>query len=624
MGDYFKLCNNLPLFTSTTILSRLFLGVVECINFMKKTDLQSYTGATLKIYWKFTKKYPILLALTLLGIIAGAATNAIIPIFFKQLFDALSTLPQIASSTGPLIKILILIAIMELIHWFFWRISEFSASISASKIIKELSDYCFAYLHKHSLTFFNNNFGGSLTKRVNRFSRSYEAITDRIQYDFIPLFVNVILIVCILTWRNIYIGLGLLAWVLIFTSVNFLFSRYKLPYDLERSSADTATTGILADTITNEINVKLFNGYGREVKNYGNATEKLRRLRLFTWLMGSGFFAIQGLLITILEITLFYVAIKLWVIDKFTIGDFVLIQSYIIIVIGKVWDFGRVIQRTYEDLSDANEMTEILLTPNEITDAPGAKKLIVKSGRIEFKDVDFYYNETRAVLQKFNLNIAPGEKVALVGPSGAGKSTIVRLILRLHDVSGGEIDIDGQNIAHAQLESLWSAVSQVPQDPILFHRSLSDNIRYGASNATIKEVEKAANFAHCDEFIKDLSEKFNTFVGERGVKLSGGERQRVAIARAILHNSPILVLDEATSSLDSESERLIQDALDKLIKGKTVIVVAHRLSTIMKMDRIIVIDGGKIAEQGSHNELLKKTDGIYRNLWSVQAGGFIK
>jgi len=559
----------------------------------------------------------------ILGVVVGAATNAIIPLYFKRLFDALTTLPQNLESAAFLVEILILIAIVELIHWFAWRVSEFSASLSVSRIIKELSDYCFAYLHKHSLTFFNNNFGGSLTKRVNRFSRSYESITDRVQYDYIPLVVNVILIVAILMARNVYIGLGMMLWVLIFTTINIIFSRYKLPYDLERSNADTATTGILADTITNHNNVKLFGGYEREIKNYGHATDKLRRLRLLTWIMGSGFFAFQGLFITALEIALFYFAIKLWVMGQFTIGDFVLIQSYIIIVIGKVWDFGRVIQRTYEDLSDANEMTEILETPHEIADIPGAKMIKIKNGEIKFDNVKFCYNETRTVLDKFNLTVTPQEKIALVGPSGAGKSTIVRLILRQHELTAGKILIDDQPIEKITLESLWSAVSLVPQDPILFHRTLAENISYGKPNATKAEIAKAAKLAHCDEFIKDLSKGYDTYVGERGVKLSGGERQRVAIARAILHNAPILVLDEATSSLDSESERLIQDALGKLIEGKTVIVVAHRLSTIMKMDRIIVIDAGKIAEQGSHSELLKKPNGLYRKLWQVQAGGFI-
>jgi ATP-binding cassette subfamily B protein len=236
----------------------------------------------------------------------------------------------------------------------------------------------------------------------------------------------------------------------------------------------------------------------------------------------------------------------------------------------------------------------------------------------------FSFNNSHAALKNINLTIKAGEKVALIGPSGAGKTTFVRLLLRLYSPTKGKILIDGQNIAGATQESLRKNISMVPQDPILFHRTLIENIAYGMRGAAKKEVERAAELAHCTEFIKELPVGFNTFVGERGIKLSGGERQRVAIARAILKNAPILVLDEATSSLDSSSEMLIQDALNNLMHGRTTIVIAHRLSTIQKMDRIIVIDGGEIIEQGSHDELLANENSLYKKLWELQAGGFLK
>jgi len=326
----------------------------------------------------------------------------------------------------------------------------------------------------------------------------------------------------------------------------------------------------------------------------------------------------------VLEIGIFYIAITLWRQGILTIGDFALIQVYIVVILAQVWDFGRIIRQFYESLSDAEEMTEILITPHEIVDIHGAKELVVNRGEIAFKNVTFNYNETRTVIDKMNLTISPGEKIAFIGPSSAGKTTIVKLLFRMHDLTAGQITIDDQNIARVTQESLWRNVSLVPQDPLLFHRSLMENIRYGRAGATDDEVIEAARKARCHDFISRQEKGYETFVGERGVKLSGGERQRVAIARAILRNAPILVLDEATSSLDSESEHLIQEALEELMKGKTVLMVAHRLSTIRQTDRIIVIEDGKITEEGSHDELANKDSGTYAKLWQLQAGGFIE
>lgn len=279
-------------------------------------------------------------------------------------------------------------------------------------------------------------------------------------------------------------------------------------------------------------------------------------------------------------------------------------------------------RRLYEGFADAHEMIVILETPHDVQDTPTANALTVSEGAITLKDVGFNFNETRVILEDFSLEIPGGQKVALVGPSGAGKSTITKLLLRLYNVTSGHITIDSQDIAEVTQDSLREAISFVPQEPILFHRSLMDNIRYGRLDATDDEVFEAARKAHCHEFIELLKDGYGTLVGERGVKLSGGERQRVAIARAILKNAPILVLDEATSSLDSESEALIQDALRVLMEGKTVVVIAHRLSTIMTMDRIVVVEGGKVVADGTHDELLTQ-GGLYHKLWSIQAGGFI-
>jgi ATP-binding cassette subfamily B protein len=301
---------------------------------------------------------------------------------------------------------------------------------------------------------------------------------------------------------------------------------------------------------------------------------------------------------------------------------FILLQSYLTSLVGSLWSWSGIVRAYYESFADAQEMALILDMPYGVQDN-ATNNLSNVAGNIFFDNVTYIYNKNNTkVLDEFSLEIPAGQKLALVGPSGSGKTTFVRLIMRLFDVTSGAIRIDGVDIASITQENLREHIGFVPQDPVLFHRTLMENIRYGKRDATDEEVMRAATLAHCDDFIDKLPLGYDTFVGERGVKLSGGERQRVAIARAILKDAPILILDEATSALDSHSEMLIQDALHTLIKGKTTIVIAHRLSTIREMDRIIVISEGKVVEDGVHDELIHTEGGIYKKLWDIQAGGF--
>lgn len=585
--------------------------------------MKQNTKKTLLIYWRAASQYRLAVAVCFISVIVASTLNVIIPLYFKKFFDLLSSGQDQQLVVSSLIGTLIIIGVIEFFQWLIWRFATFSASYFQSNVMTNLADYNFKYLHQHSFTFFNNSFVGSLVKKVKWFSKAFEHISDRMLWNIFPLVVNITVITIVLFRRNTILGLGILAWVIFFLFFNWVFTRYKLKFDIARSEAETETTSYLADTITNNTTVKLFNGFAREMSGFHQVNVKFAKLRRWTWDLGNIFEALQGILIISLEISVFYLAIKLWQRHLLTIGDFVLIQAYLINIFMRVWDFGRIIRDIYENLADAEEMTEILETPHEVQDVVNAQPLNVKNGEIIFDQVDFYYHQTRRVLKKMDLKIKAREHVALIGPSGAGKTTVIRLLMRMHNLTAGKILIDGQDISKVTQESLWSNVGLVPQDPILFHRTLMENIRYGKPDATDKEVMAAAKLSHCHEFIKNLSDGYNTYVGERGIKLSGGERQRVAIARAILRNSPILVLDEATSSLDSESERLIQDALDTLMKGKTVIVIAHRLSTIRKMDRIIVIDGGVVAEQGTHATLLKKKSSIYSKLWRLQALGFV-
>lgn len=541
------------------------------------------------------------------------------PLLYKDFFDILVESGDVILLKSVLYKVLIIFVI----SWVFWRTSNFTTAYFQTHIMADLSNYCFAYLHKHSVNFFNNNFVGALVKKVNRFARSFEGVVDGIIWDFLPITINIGLIIIILSSRNLWLGLSILIWVIIYIIINYYFSLYKLKYDVKRTELNSKVTGVLADTITNQLNVKLFTGYDRENRLFQKINGQLQKLRIFTWNLSNHFNSFQALLMIILEIGIMFYAVTLWQKGSITVGDFVLIQTYLSIIIMRLWNFGRIIRNYYENMAEAYEMTEILERPHGIKDSKSAKSLKVEKGEIEFKNVNFAYNRTNKVISNFNLKIESKEKIGIIGPSGSGKSTLINLLLRNYDLDHGKIKIDSQKISSITQESLWKNISLVNQDSILFHRTLKDNIKYGKLNATDKEVYQASKLANAHKFIINFPEEYNTYVGERGVKLSGGERQRVTIARAILKNSPILVLDEATSSLDSVSEELIQDALYNLMKDKTVIVIAHRLSTIMKMDRIVVIDKGKIVEQGNHQELIKKKGGLYKKLWEKQVGGFV-
>ncbi len=580
--------------------------------------MKENTKKTLKYYLKASLKHKGLIFLIFFSVFFASIISVITPLLFKQFFDSLADL-----NPENLIKILINLAVLEVIAWLFWRIATFSSTYFQSKTIADLDNKSFQYLHKHSFSFFDNNFVGSLVKKVKWFSKAFEIICDQITWELTPLVVNTAFIIIVLFKRNFFVGLSVLIWITVFLFVNFLFSKYKLKYDIKKAEKETQTTGLLADTITNNKNIKLFTGYKREVKEFEKVIKELKNFRTFSWNLNNIFEAFQGFLMIFLEISILYLSISLWKKNILTIGDFVLIQFYFMNIFQRVWGFGRVLRRIYESLADAEEMTNILETPHEITDIFQAKELKVDRGEIEFKNVLFCYSKTRKVLENFNLKIKSKERIALIGPSGAGKTTVIKLLLRMHDIYKGNILIDEQNIAKITQESLRKNIGLVPQDPILFHRTLLENIRYGKPKSSIKEVIEASKKAYCHNFIKEFDDDYKTYVGERGIKLSGGERQRIAIARAILKNPSILILDEATSSLDSESERLIQKGIENLMENKTVIVIAHRLSTIKRMDRIIVIDEGRIIEEGNHNDLIKK-GGKYQKLWEIQAGSFIE
>ena len=585
--------------------------------------MKDNTRKTLKYYLGVMKNHKISWLFLAIMAISGAVMDTIVPILSKNFFNILYDGGLKEEVVKVLFGVLLTIALVKFSRWLVWRLATFTLNFFESRTMVELSRLCFDYLQKHSFSYFANNFSGSIVKKHKSFINTYEYLIDQLFFEIIPGIVTVLVMIFVLGRINIYLGWGMFGFIVVFLLINWLFSKFKLKYDIRRSEAETNTSGLLSDTVGNNINIKLFNGYLYESEAYGDLSEKLHRIRKFTWDIGAVFYGFQSFLMLILEIFILYYSLILWQKEVLTVGDFVLIQSYLFSAVMLVWDFGRIMMKIYERLAEAEEMTVILSLPYQVKDALKAKNLKIKSGEVNFENISFNYDDGDEIVRNFNLTVKSGQTVALVGLSGSGKSTLTKLLLRLYDVKKGRILVDGKDIALVTQESLRNNISLVPQDPILFHRSLMENIRYGRFSATDQEVINAAKQAYCDEFISKSKDGYYTTVGDRGIKLSGGERQRVAIARAILKNSPILVLDEATSSLDSESEKYIQKSLNNLMKNKTVLIIAHRLSTIKKADRIVVIADKKIVEDGNHAQLIKNKQGIYKKLWDIQVGGFI-
>jgi len=575
-------------------------------------------------YWPQIKKYKWSFFLTFLAYgVATIFSTVITPFLYKEVIDLVSTANPSPVAVNDLFDLLIKIGITIIFFNIGYRAGDYLITYFQANVIKEIHNDTFKRLLNHSYKFFSSNFSGSLVAKSKRFAASFERISDVVTFNFWFVFVALCGVFVVLFLNIPKIGFLFLGWAFIYILITFLFIRVKVRYDLLEAEADSKITARFADSVTNILNIKIFSGRNFERNIFQKATfdEYLKRKK--SWNFGNLQNAIQAFLMTILEVVVLYTMINLWSEGSITTGTFVLVQFYIVALFHQLWELGKSMVRLFKSLADAKEMTDILDQTIDILDIPNPEKCTISIGEINFKNVNFEYISGYSVFKDFNLKIRSGEKIGFVGHSGSGKSTITKMLLRFVDVQKGEILIDGQNIARMKQDDLRSNISYVPQEPILFHRSIRENIAYSNPGATEKEIIEAAKKAYAHEFILGLKHGYDTLVGERGVKLSGGERQRIAIGRAMLRPVPILILDEATSSLDSISESYIQDAFSELMKGKTTIVIAHRLSTVQKMDRIIVLEKGKIVEEGTHKELLEKK-GFYADLLEHQTGGFLE
>ena len=519
-----------------------------------------------------------------------------------------------------------LYALLELVGGLVtWRIVDYFVWSLEGNVQRNLAQRVFGAMLGQTADFHANNFGGSLVSQTTKLLGAYVRIADTTWYQASQVIFGLLFTVIILLPRAPLFVLALVVLAMAYLAVAFMVSRPVMRRSAALAESESRQTGYLADAITNVMMIKSFARSSYEKEQFGRITgTTLTRLMLMMRAQRRQLNTFD-IIISIMTTASLVFAIVSVVSFNANIATVFLIFNYTNYMIGQLFTFSNNALRSYNRaFGDASDMVNILAETPAVLDPAQPEKVRIDRGVIEFENVGFtHVGAADAIFDGLNLKLKPGEKVGLVGHSGSGKTTFTRLLLRFSDVDSGAITIDGQNIARITQDDLHDHIAYVPQEPLLFHRSIADNIGYGAPGSSVQAIERAARMAHAEGFIRELPEKYETLVGERGVKLSGGQRQRIAIARAMLKNSPILLLDEATSALDSESEVLIQDALWKLMEGRTAIVIAHRLSTIQKMDRIIVLDKGRIVEQGSHADLLR-ANGTYAKLWAHQSGGFIE
>jgi ATP-binding cassette subfamily B protein len=503
-----------------------------------------------------------------------------------------------------------------------WRFFDWCLLKYEPALKNRTAKLIYEYLLGHDYHFYQNHFAGSLSSKINDLAETIPYIITTIINCYFLNMIAIIIAIGVLWYVHAWFALIMTIWT-IFLIIISVGTLTKFSF-MTKNVAEVATkhNGNIVDVLGNILNVRLFAARKYELKRLDQVQNEYLNLSLKRRWFTLKFYGVQGFSFGVYQTICLALLIYLYGQNQVTAGDFALILTINFWIMDGLWQMSDQMRMFSDGWGKADQALETFNKPIKILDKPAAKPLVIKKGEIVFDKVKFHYSGTEPLFENKSVTIKAGQKVGLVGYSGSGKSTFVNLILRLFDINDGQIRIDGQNINDVTQDSLRQAIGMIPQDPSLFHRTIMENIRYGNIEASDKEVIAAAKRAHAHEFIERLPHEYQSLVGERGVKLSGGQRQRIAIARAILKNAPILMLDEATSQLDSVTEEYIQDSLWKLMQNKTTLIVAHRLSTLLNMDRILVFEQGKIVEDGTHKELLK-AGGMYKTLWDAQVGGFL-
>lgn len=572
--------------------------------------------------WRQT---PGLVAAIAFGMTVATVADILVPLFAGRLVDAIAVhAGDVETGLSAAIPALGAMAVLGCVFLASRHMAWMLVIPMTLRIMSSVAHRGFAHVQRFSTDWHANAFAGSTVRQITRGMWSLDLLHDTLLLALLPSLVVLLGTVALLGWHwpvmGVTMAIGATAYI---ATTVLLATRWVAPLARVSNALDTRTGGVLADALGCNAVVKAFGAEEREEARLSGAIARWRRMTRHTWTRATYAGLIQNALLWTLRIAIAAVALWLWANGRATPGDVTYVLTTYFVVHGYLREIGMHVQNLQRSVNEMEELVDLFDEAPGVTDRPGARPIEVRTGEIRFERVNFRYGRHATPLYDgLNVTIRAGERVGLVGHSGSGKTTFVKLVQRLYDVTGGRILIDGQDIAGAQITSLRRQIAIVPQEPILFHRSLAENIAYGRPGASRRQIEEAAELASAHGFITRLPRAYETMVGERGVKLSGGERQRVALARAFLADAPILILDEATSSLDSESEALIQAAMERLMAGRTSLVIAHRLSTVRSLDRILVFERGRIVEDGTHGELVLG-GGPYARLSAIQEGGLI-